>query len=115
MISSQHIKELAKTAIDDKGNINTKVSDFVLNKLTKKELKIFLRKLKKINSENSVTVIYEGNLTNSIKKNIEDMYRNKKISYERNSTLGGGIMIIDNDIIINQTVAGILDNKMSVL
>jgi F0F1-type ATP synthase delta subunit len=115
MISNRYIKELAKTAIEKDGTVNNKIADYALNKLTKKELKVFLRKLRKFNNESTVTVRYEGKMNTDIKNNIKKMFENKKINYERDKTLGGGIMIIDNDMIVNYTIGGILDNKMSLI
>lgn len=111
MISYEIIKDLAASTFDAKGNVNEKVYKFVLNKLTKKELKLFLRRLKKTNSERHVAVKYEGNMTQEIKKSIESMYKDKEITYERDRSLGGGIMIIDNDLIVNYTIDSIIKNK----
>lgn len=112
MINNKHIKELARTVISKDGTVDKKIANYALNKLTKKELKIFLRRFRRFNNESTVTVRYEGNMTTDIKKSIEKMFVNKKINYERDGALGGGIMIIDNDMIVNYTIGGILENKM---
>ncbi len=115
MRSTQIIKKLAQEAIDANGNINNKIADYVLNKLAKKELKIFLRRLKKSHMEQTIIVKYEGNLTDRIKSEIQLNYKNKKINYEKDRKIGGGIMIIANDMIINYTIAGLITNKMKAI
>lgn len=115
MISNRYIKELAGATLSSNGEVNNKIAGFILNKLTKKELKVFLRKLKKINNESNVKVRYEGNMTVEIKKTIQQMYLDKNIIYEKDDNLGGGIMIIDNDMIVNYTVGGILDSRMKAI
>ena len=74
---------------------------------------IFLRKFKKLASEKTVTVRYEGKLTNEFKKSIESMHAGKKINYEEDRTLGGGIMIVDNDLIVNYTIDSMIKSKLN--
>ncbi len=112
MISNQTIKKLAVLSIDQKGEIDEKAVKYVFDKLSKKELKIYLRKIKKIHNEMNVTVRFDGTLTKEIKQEINYMYKNKNINYEKDSSTGGGIMVIDNDMIVNYTVGGIIENKM---
>lgn len=112
MIGYSNIKSLAFESINDKGEINKKIADFVLNNLTKKELKIYLRRLKKISKERSVQVKYEGNMNSEMKKAIEQMYKGRTITYERDKSFGGGIMIVDNDLIVNYTIDSIIKSKL---
>ena len=115
MINNQIIKELAKSSIDNKGDVSEKVIDYVLNKFNKKELKFYLRRLKKISNEQNVTVKYEGELTLELKREIKDMYLGKNVNFVKEEKLGGGILIIDNDMIVNYTVSSMIDNRMKVI
>lgn len=112
MISNQLIKNLANNSLDTNGNVDSKIATYVLNKLNKKELKIFLRRLKKLNMERNVTVRFEGNMTNEVKIDIENMYKDKNIKYEKDTSLGGGIIIVDNDMTVNYTMSGMIANKL---
>ncbi len=115
MISNQIIKDLASGSLDNKGKVDEKIARYVLEKLNKKELKLFLRRFKKISNEKSVTVKYEGKLTDEIKKNLETMFENRIINYEQDKSLGGGIMIIDNDMIVNYTIDGLIENRIKLI
>jgi len=115
MISNQIIKDLANNSLDSKGKVEDKIARYVLENLNKKELKLFLRRFKKISNEKKVTVKYEGNLTNEIKKSLESMFENRIINYEQDKNLGGGIMIIDNDMIVNYTIDGLIASRIKLI
>lgn len=115
MIRSHLIKNLAIKVAGDNKKVDSKIANFILNSLTKKEMKLFIRKLKKINSEMNVVVKFEGNLSTGVKKDIENMYKGKKVSYEKDKSLGGGIMIIDNDMIVNYNIKDMIGNKINII
>jgi len=115
MINNQIIKELAKSSIDNKGEISEKVTDYVLNKFNKKELKFYLRRLKKISKEQNVTVKYEGELPSNLKREIKEMYLGKNVNFVKEEKLGGGILIIDNDMVVDYTIIGMVDSRMKVI
>lgn len=112
MISNQFIKKLSSATFNDNGSVNSKIANYALGKLKKNDLKIYLRRIIKINAEKTVIVTTAENLKKEIKNKIENMFKNKKIDYEINPKLGGGIMIKDNDMIINYTINGIINTKM---
>ncbi len=115
MISNQVIKNLANESIDSKGQVDVKIANYVLQKFNKKELKIFLRRLKKTHMERSVIIKFDGNMTNEIKKEIENMYKNKTVSYEKDEKLGGGIIILDNDMTVNYTMSGMIEDRLHLI
>lgn len=112
MINNQFIKNLASATFNDDASINSEIADYALGKLKKNDLKIYLRRITKLNAEKTVIVTTAENLKTEIKNKIENMFKNKKINYEINPKLGGGIMIKDNDMIINYTINGIINAKM---
>lgn len=112
MRNIQIIKSLAKESIDHRGNVNNSIAEYVLKKLTKKELKFFLRALKKKHMEGNVTIKYDGNLSETIKREFDKMFENKRITYIKDEKIGGGIEVVDNDMIVNYSVAGIINNRL---
>lgn len=112
MISNQLIKKLAINTFNKDVSINSKIANYALSKLKKNELKIYLRRIVKLNSEKTVIVTTAEDLKNKTKNNIESMFKDKKINYKVDPKLVGGIMIKDNDMIVNYTIDGIIDSKM---
>jgi len=115
MINNQLIKELAKNSVDEKNNINEKVAEFILKNLSKKELKIYLRRIRKISKEQNVTVKYEGKLNNNLETEIRKMFEDKIIKFEKDEKLGGGFLIINNDMIVNYTIDRMIESRIKII
>lgn len=113
MRRAQNIKKLAKNSIDLNGNVNSKIAEFALKKLTKEELKSFLRSLKKEYSSTTVIVRFDGNLSAVDKREIEKKHENKRIIFVKDPKITGGIEVIDNDMIVNYSVEGLLNSKFN--
>lgn len=115
MINNQLIKELAKNSVDEKNNINEKVAEFILKNLSKKELKIYLRRIRKISNEQNVTVKYEGKLDSNLETEIRKMFDQKIVKFEKDEKLGGGLLILNNDMIVNYTIDGMIESRIKII
>ncbi len=115
MIRNKTLQFITKEAIEKDGNIDRKLTDYILKNLSKEELKMFLRNLKKTYAHKNITVKHAGTIPDNIKRELEKKYADKNIQYIHDATLGGGIEIVDNDLVVNYTVSGLVKNNLKAL
>jgi len=108
MIKRKFIKKLAENSIKD-GIVEKKIANFVLSKLSKKELKIYLFYLKKFLSEKKVTVLTAHELSDLQMKQIKNLFPGKQILFLVERGLGAGIKIKKADIILDFSAKGLIE------
>lgn len=107
------LKKLAKLTILDSG-INPKVSDYVLDKLSRRDLIAYLRYLKTIVGKNTARVITEKALSDPVKRQIIKMFPEKDVLFET-AVIGDGIRIQINDTIIDLSLSGFINQTVKSL
>ena len=84
------------------------------NKLSRKNLKLYLKALKNNEKKNTVKVIIANDKINkiSLEKKLKQEFGNKKIVFQVDKTLIAGIRVIDNDLIydynLNNTINSLI-------
>jgi F0F1-type ATP synthase delta subunit len=78
--------------------LDEKVVDAIAQRLSRKELKEYLRALKQIEQKKEVLVRTPKVLTNDEKKTITNLYPEKRIIYTIDPTMIGGIEVTIDDI-----------------
>lgn len=84
------------------------------NKLSRKNLKLYLQALKNYEKKNTVKVIVADDKINRIllEKKLKQEFGNKKFDFEVDKSLIAGIKVIDNDLIydynLNSTINSLI-------
>ena len=108
-MSDEEIKKIAKLTIRE-GKINQTVAGFVLKRFSRKYLLKYLAYLKRMTFENSVRIVSSGELSLTIKNELEHRFKEKNIFYEVDSALGDGIKVKIGDTVIDFSLKNYLDN-----
>lgn len=107
------IKKLAKQSFT-KNNLDLKVIKKITTKLNKKQLKVYIKYLKKIENEKIIQVftpIYK--IDDKVINKIKNMFPNKEIECIEDSSLIAGIRIVDNDMVYDFNLKDSLDNLIA--
>ena len=107
-MKKQQIKQFAQ-AIVSEGEISENVSKWLLNNLTKAEMKLFLKYLSAEIKEFTVIAKYAGEPSDEVKNKIRQMFRDKNIVYIRDDKeIGAGIKLEFGDYILDYTVSAMI-------
>lgn len=100
MISNQKIKKLAQIAAE-KSEVPKDIEKFVLTKMSKKELKDFLRYFRLELDRKRVYIVSSDEISKENMSILKKQYLDKEIIESLDQTIGGGIKIKDNDMVID--------------
>ncbi len=100
-MQKKDIKNLAKKLATGE-SLKNPVTDFIL-KFNRRDLKVFLSNYKLALKKNTVYVTSASEISNLNFKELEGVYKNKRIIKKSDLSLGAGIKIEDNDNIIDFT------------
>lgn len=103
------IKQLAENSFTDY-KLDSKEVLAIVDKLNRRQLKEYIRQLKKYISENSITVETAYPVSEETKKSLQETYKEKNIEYVLNKELLLGIKIYENDIIFSKNLKDTLEN-----
>lgn len=113
-MKAELIKKLARSTVQN-GKVNAKVAKYVIFKLARKELIMYLTALKNIVYENSVRVISAREISPQIKQSIKSKFKNRVVFFEQDKEQGEGLIIIADDTIIDLTVSGYIKSTIEQL
>lgn len=113
MTNSQLRKAAKLIVLENK--LDLKTAKYMVNKLTKAEIKSFLKYLKLEYEKHTVRVITSTDLPELLKKQLEEKYLNKKVIFKIDKNQKEGICVITNDTIINLTLDGYLAQTVDIL
>jgi F0F1-type ATP synthase delta subunit len=102
MINLQKIKKLAQIA-GSSDNIPADIEKFVLNYMSKQELKDFMRFYKSVLDKRRVYVYAASELSKDTEKLLKDLYKDKEIYVDIEKSLGAGLKIRQDDMLIDFT------------
>ncbi len=103
-MSIKIIKQLANASYTGKDLDQAKASR-VVKLLNRKELKEYLRLLKKQEQQNSIRVESAYSLDSEQMTLLQNLFPSKKMFYTRDASLLLGLRVIDNDIVYNFNLA----------
>ena len=112
-MNKTQIKRLAQLAVT-KPEIDERIKDFVLMRLKREELKIFLHFLQQALSERKVRVWSVEGLDASTKKRIKALFPVDKtdFEYETDPSIGAGIVIENKDIVVDMSIRRMINKTM---
>lgn len=113
-MNRQQLKKLADLSITSE-NVNTNVAKYVLQKLSRDDLKEYLLLLKKLVNENTVYVKTDIDTTQDVKKTLSGMFPGKKLVFEKDHFSGGGIVVRTGDNIFNLSVKNYINQTVETL
>lgn len=102
MINKQKIRKLAHIAADTK-TIPADIQEFVLKYLGKQELKTFLAFYKNALNKKRIYVSSSDNLSADSLKMLKDIYTGKEIVELHDESLGAGLKIVNDDMVVDFT------------
>lgn len=114
MYSKEKLKTLAKI-VSQNSMIPQDIETFVLTRLNKLELKLFLRFYNLELQRRNVKVSSASELSNETIISIQDMFVGKNIENVIDPTLGGGIKLQQDDLIIDFTVKKYINDTIEEL
>lgn len=95
----KEIKKLAEQSFIN-SKLDTKIIKKIIARLKKKELKVYIKFLKKLENERLVRVFLPvDKIEDKIIREIRNMFPGKKIEYVTDSNLIAGLRVIDNDMV----------------
>lgn len=109
-MTTREIKKLAEQSFTY-GNLDVKKIKRVISLLGKKQLKAYLKFLKKLENEKLVWVFTPmDKVEDRITGKIKTMFPNKKIKYVTDSSLIAGLRVVDNDMVYEFNLKDSLNN-----
>lgn len=114
MITKQKIKRLAQMAAEN-DTIPQDIEKFVLEVLTKQELKDFLRNYKNSLDKKRVYISTSTKIERNEISKLLPQFKNKELILTIDETLGGGIKIKQDDTIIDFTFKKYIDDTIEKL
>src|SRR3989338_695165 len=111
----REIKKLAEQSFTNE-NLDIKKIKRIIGLLGKKQLKIYIKFLKKLENERLVWVFTPmDKVEDKITGKIKNMFPNKKIEYVTDPSLIAGLRVIDNDMVYEFNLKDSLDNLIAYL
>lgn len=110
-MNKDEIKKLAKLTLSQ-NRVDKKIADYVLGKLARRELAMYLRYLKSLLAKNSVVILSEKPLPSQAKAKLTRLFTEKDVSFELSPEIGDGIKVIIGDTIIDLSLAGYVDSAV---
>lgn len=111
-MKKEQIKKLAYSVIASE-EISDTVSKWMLDNLSKADIKLFLRYLNNALREATVVAQYSGVLSEVSKNKFQKMFPDKKIVFVRkDEEVGAGIKINFGDYILDYTVSRMVEKIM---
>ena len=109
------IKKLAEQSFTT-GNLDIKRIKRIIALLNKKQLKTYIKFLKKLENEKVLWVFTPmDKVENKITGKIKNMFPNKKVKYVADYSLIAGLRVIDNDMIYELNLKDFLGNMITYL
>ncbi len=114
MVTKQKIKKLAQLAAGN-DSIPADIEQFVLEVLTKQELKDFLRNYKSALDKKRVYIATSTDIPKSEITKLLPQFKDKELILSTDKALGGGIRIKQNDTITDFTFKKYIDDTIEKL
>jgi F0F1-type ATP synthase delta subunit len=90
------IKNLVELSYED-GQLNPEAVELIISRLSRKELKQYIRFLKQEENKKHVFVTSAKQINNKSREKIQHLFPKKQISYYMDPSMISGIKIVEND------------------
>ncbi len=112
-MTTKHIKKLAEQSFK-KNSLDLKTIKKIITKLNRRDLKAYIKFLKKLENERIIQVFTPINkIDDKVINKIKNMFPNKEIEHIEDSSLIAGIRIVDNDMTYDFNLKDSLDNLIT--
>ena len=112
-MTTRDIKKLAEQSFTNE-NLDTKKIKRIIGLLGKKQLKVYIKFLKKLENERLVWVFTPmDKVEDKITGKIKSMFPNKRIEYVKDPNLIVGLRVVDNDMVYEFNLKDSLDNLIT--
>lgn len=108
------IKKLSQITIEN-GTVDKKVANYILKKLLRKDIKIYLFYLVREIQKRSVYISSAYKLDDKDRQKISQMFKNHDMHFATDTTLGAGLVIQTNDTIIDASLKGAVQSTIDKL
>ena len=102
------MKQLVEASYTE-GNLNLDTITRIADKLSRKDLKTYIKALKAYDDKNTLHVESAYPLNGSDESALKQIFGNKKIRYSENDELLVGVRITDNDTVYNMNLKNTLE------
>lgn len=106
------LKKLSELTISETGEIDENSGNYILAKLTKKELKLYLNYLKKELEGRRASVRMPELPDKSTENAVSAVFRNRKVYFSEDKTMGAGMQIQLDDNLININVKNLIERAI---
>ena len=93
--------------------LDPSIVDLVANKLTRRQLKEYIKLIKQQEGKSQVIVTVPKSLTGEEREMIQTLFVNKKVLYAIDPAMISGIRIVDNDVEYEISLDQIFQNLMA--
>ncbi len=93
--------------------LDPSIVDLIANKLTRRELKEYIRLIKRQENKQQVIVTVPSTLTADERSAIEKLFKGKKMIYAIDPSMLSGIRIVDNDVEYEVSLDQIFQNLIN--
>ncbi len=107
-MDKKQISKLAEASYVD-NRLDNKIVNNIINHLTRAELRVYFKALKSKESKMNVYIDHSFDLSAQNKKLLEDLFPNKQVNFRKDYELLLGIRIIENDMVYNFNMNGVLE------
>jgi F0F1-type ATP synthase delta subunit len=111
-MTNKFIKSLASTSFTG-NDINEKIVDRIVKKLSRLELKKYIKALKNLEKQKNIYVYLPNTSDKSIIAKLKQIFKNKNIILREDKSLIAGIKVVDNDIVYEQNIKNNLNNLIN--
>lgn len=109
-MNKKQIKQLAIQSYT-KDNLDSKKVRLIANRLTRSELRTYVKFLKSYENQKKVTVFTPKSVVNN--RNFSKIFPNKKIVFETDPSLLVGLRVVDNDNVYELSLKNTLEDLKS--
>lgn len=114
-MTKRQLKKLAYLSYTE-NNLDTKKINQIIKTLSRKELREYIKLLKIIEKEKTVTIITAKLFQdNDFLENVRKIFKDRKILIKEDKNILAGIRIIDNDNVYDYSLSNKIDNIVSYL
>lgn len=114
IMTAKELKELAKLIVGN-DKISTKVGEYVLNNISRKELKDLLFYLKSEAKKRKVVIKTAESADEELRAKLSKTFEGKIVEFTEDEGLGGGIVIEDGDDTIDFSVKNLIKKTIDEL
>ena len=111
-LDTHNLKKLAKLSIQN-GEINDTIATFVSQKLNNLQLKKYIAYLKIEIAQTTVYVTTADVASEEFEVQLKNYFRDNTVIFDKNETLGAGLAVRHDDMIIDVSLKNMIENTVN--